>query len=485
MTPPVLPLVLAVDGGSQSTKVSVVGVDGTVHATGRAPLRPYDLGPGGRAVHPDDDLWTSLGVAARQALAGVDPGVDPGDIVAVGLCGIRFCRALLDEHDRLVEPVWSWMDDRVGRPHELAPGTTGLTSAGGYLAVRLTGVRRDSAASLQAPWPVDPTTRRWSTDPEAYRRAGMPREVLPELVDPGGLLGEVTPEAAAWTGIPAGLPVHATGNDKAVEALGCGLVDPGTLLLSLGTYVAAMTVGTVGTVGSVGELPTAPDDRCWVNDHVVPGRHLVESRGVRRGMWTVSWVRDLVAAAAPDRPEDADLLAWLEQGALDVPPGCGGLLALPDWLPPTDAPHRRGAFVGLDGTHGPHHLYRAVVEGLVLRMRTHVDDLLDTLGRSCDRVVVSGGGSRSVLMSQVVADVLGVPVERAAVADAAGLGAAICAAVGHGLHPDAATAVAAMTRPGVVVEPDADRVAAYSRLHRLAADVTDLMDPVLRRLAAG
>lgn len=469
------PLVLAVDGGSQSTKVSVVGVDGTVHATGRAPLRPYELGPGGRAVHPDDDLWTSLGVAARQALVGVDPR----EVVAVGLCGIRFCRALLDEDDRLAEPVWSWMDERVGRPHEIAPGTTGLTSAGGYLAVRLTGVRRDSAASLQGPWPVDPTTRRWSSDPEAYRRSGMPREVLPELVDPGGLLGEVTPEAAARTGVPAGLPVYATGNDKAVEALGCGLVDPGTLLLSLGTYVAAMTVGPVG------EPPAATDDRCWANDHVVPGRHLLESRGVRRGMWTVSWVRDLVGSALPDRLDDAVVLDWLEQGALGVPPGCGGLLALPDWLPPAQAPHRRGAFLGLDATHGPHHLYRAVVEGLVLRMRTHVDDLLDASGRPCDRVVVSGGGSRSALVSQVVADVLGVPVERAAVADAAGLGAAICAAVGHGLHADAATAVAAMTRRGTVVEPDTDRVAAYARLHRVSVEVTDLMDPVLRRLAAG
>lgn len=81
---------LAVDGGSQSTKVSVIDQTGTVHATGRAALRPYELGPDGYAVHPGDDLWESLVVAIREALdafAGT-----PADITAVGLCSIRYCR---------------------------------------------------------------------------------------------------------------------------------------------------------------------------------------------------------------------------------------------------------------------------------------------------------------------------------------------------------------------------------------------------------
>ena len=96
---------LAIDSGSQSTKVSVVDAAGTVCASARTALRPYDLGPGGRAVHPDDDLWDTLAVAAREALGSYDGSA--GDVVAVGLCGIRFCRALLDEEGRLTEPVLS------------------------------------------------------------------------------------------------------------------------------------------------------------------------------------------------------------------------------------------------------------------------------------------------------------------------------------------------------------------------------------------
>ena len=280
-------LVVAIDGGSQSTKVSVIDAEGAVLASAATTLRPYLLGPEGRAVHPDDDLWDSLAIACREALGRFAAGGgDLGRIVAVGLCGIRFCRALLDAEGRLVEPVLSWMDARVSRPvADLDPRVALVASAGGYLGVRLTGERRDSAASYQGMWPLDPVTRQWSQDPDVVASTGLAEHLLPTLVDPGELLGTVTAAAAEATGLPVGLPVHATGNDKAVEALGCGLVDPGTTLLSLGTYIAAMTVAEE-------HRPDAPG--FWLNGAAVPGRFLVESGGIRRGMWTVTWLRRLV-----------------------------------------------------------------------------------------------------------------------------------------------------------------------------------------------
>jgi len=443
---------LAIDSGSQSTKVSVVDEHGVVHAAGRAALRPYDLGPGGRVVHPDDDLWDALGAATRQALTAYDGAA--GDVEAVGLCGIRFCRALLDADGRLVEPVLSWMDARVGQPvADVDPRVTTVTSAGGYLGTRLTGERRDSRATHQGVLPPD--------------------HLLPELVDPGALLGHVTTGAAAATGVPRGLPVFATANDKAVEALGCGLVAPGTVLLSLGTYVTAMTVA---------EPPGSPDDRYWVNDAAVPGRALVESRGVRRGMWTVAWLRELVGAAAPELVDPEAVERWLEDGARRLPPGAGGLLTLPDWLAPPDAPHRRGMVVGLDGSHGPFHLHRSVVEGIVMTMCDHVEAMESALGLAPGRLVVSGGGGRSDLVVQVVADVFGRPAARPAVADAAGLGAAVCAAVGHGVHPTFEAAVTAMTRPGDTCPPDRTAHAAYDELRPRLAELATATDPVLRRL---
>jgi sugar (pentulose or hexulose) kinase len=465
---------LAVDGGSQSTKVSVVDETGTVHATAQVPLRPYELGPDGRAVHPGDDLWDTLVRASRQALAAF--AGDPAEIVAVGLCGIRFCRALVGADGRLTEPVLSWMDARVSQPlGAVDPRVSLVTSAGGYLTVRLTGSRRDSAASYQGMWPIDPVSRAWSTDPTEQARTGMQTRLLPDLVDPGGLLGRVTSEAATETGIPAGLPVYATANDKAVEALGCGLLNEGTVLLSLGTYIAAMTVG---------DDPAGGDDRYWVNSAAVPGRYLYESRGIRRGMWTVSWLRHLVSAAAPNLVDQPAVQEWLTDGARQVPPGCGGLLTVPDWLAPGHAPYRRGTILGLDGSHGPHHLYRSILEGIALTMRGHTDAMEDALGRTPRRLVVSGGGSRSDLMMQIVADVFGRPAERTAVSDAAGTGAAICAAVGHGVHPGFRAAVAAMARPGDVFAPDPQAERQYEDLRTVYAQVAQHTDGLYQQLAA-
>ena len=465
---------VAIDSGSQSTKVSVIDEDGEVNSAAREALRSYDLGPGGRAVHPDDDLWDTLAQASREALASF--AGDPRDIVAVGLCGIRFCRALMDADGQLTEPVLSWMDARVSEPlTRCAPDVATVASAGGYLTVRLTGNRRDSAASYQGMWPIDPVARQWSADPAEVTRTGMPLVLLPELVDPGGLLGHVTGEAARQTGLPQGLPVYATGNDKAVEALGCGLVEPGTVLLSLGTYIASMTVG---------DDLSSDDDRYWVNAAAVPGSCLYESGGIRRGMWTVSWLSRLVSAAAAGRVEPQARLEWLDEGARSVPPGSNGLMTIPDWLPPGHAPHRRGAILGLDASHGAHHLYRSVLEGIALTMREHTEAMEDALGRPQGRLLVSGGGSRSDLMTQIVADVFGRKVERARVADADGLGAANCAAVGHGTHADFRAAVKAMTRPGEVVEPDTAAQRHYDQMMEVYADLAEFTDPMFRRMAA-
>ncbi len=464
---------LAIDSGSQSTKVSVIDDAGRVVVSARTPLQPYELTPDGCAVHPGDDLWDTLVASCRAVLSRFDGAAV--DITAVGLCGIRFCRALVDGSGRLTEPVLSWMDARVSRPLTAPePAVATVASAAGYLTLRLTGERRDSAANYQGMWPIDPRTRDWSADPAELERTGMPVALLPSLVDPGELLGQVTPEAAARTGLAAGCPVFATANDKAVEALGCGLVAPGTVLLSLGTYVAAMTVG---------EEPALENDACWVNDAALPGRHLYESHGIRRGMWTVSWLRQLVSSGAQGPTDDDALQQWLSDGAAGVPVGSGGLVVVPDWLAPGHAPHRRGAILGLDGTHGPHHLYRAVLEGIALTMRGHVEAMESALGQPLDGLVVAGGGSSSDLMMQILADVFACPAQRAGVPDAAGLGAAICASVGSGVHEDFDTAAAAMTRPGAVFEPDAGAQDRYRVIREVYAALPGFTDPMFRRMA--
>lgn len=482
-------LILAIDGGSQSTKVTIFDAAGSVYGKGRASLRPSVLGDDGTVVHPDDDLWDSLCVATRSALADAD--VSGEAIVAIGLCSIRYCRAMLDETGALTEPVLSWMDARVSAPVcDLAPEVATIASAAGYLTVRLTGQRRDSAAAYKGMWPIAPDGLDWSQDDD-FTATGMPRRLLPELVPPAGRLGEITAAAAETTGLAQGCPVFSTANDKAVEALGAGLSSAinaasgeHTVVLSLGTYIASMTAGDAASMH-----PGANGPHTWVNSASVPGDVLFESKGIRRGMWTVSWLRNLLSAAdaatpgaSPADPEVTQ--AWLEGGASNVPPGAEGLCVVPDFLAGPEGPDRRGSILGLAGQHGAHHLHRAVLEGIALTMRAHAFAMIGALGIDSPRVVVTGGGAMSDLMMQIVADSWALPATRAEMPDAAGLGSAICAAVGSGMHSDFSAAIEAMVREGHVFTPEPSAVEAYRGIAAAYDSLVGFTDPLYRHLAA-
>jgi sugar (pentulose or hexulose) kinase len=284
----------------------------------------------------------------------------------------------------------------------------------------------------------------------------------------------VTAAAAEATGIPAGLPVYATANDKAVEALGSGL-DEGTVLLSLGTYIAAMTIGSSSR---------SADDSYWVNFAARPGTYLYESTGIRRGMWMVSWYRTLLEGSPGEEPE----MTPLEEEALNaeasqLAAGSNGLLTLPDWLAPGHAVWRRGALLGFDGSQGRAHIYRSILEGIALTITNNTAAMEKALGCRLSPVLVSGGGSRSDLMMQIVADVFARPARRTAVTDAAGLGAAICAAVGHGIYPDWDQATAAMVAVGDQFAPDPRAVRAYQQINKIYAGLTSFTDPLFRAIA--
>lgn len=465
-TDPIRQFVVAIDNGSQSTKVSIVDAEGRIHASARVGLRRYESPEPGRVVHPDDDVWDSIASACRAALSRF--AGDVSEIVAVGLCTIRFCRAILDADGQLVEPMLSWMDARVGLPYEpTSDRARYATTSSGYITHRLVGSFTDTSANYQGLWPIDTRTWRWSTNAGDYQRTGMPREMLFDLVDPGDALGTVTDVAARATGIPAGITVYATANDKAVEALGSGLSSESELVLSLGTYVSSMTIGS----------EPRESDAFWVNFGSSPGQYLYESEGIRRGMWTVSWFRSLLESETDEGAPEVNsehlyqLEARLNTGAADVPPGSNGLMAILDWLAPDHAPHRRGALLGFNGSQGRFHIYRSILEGLAFTMADHAAAMESALDRRFETVILSGGGARSDLMAVIVANVFDVDVKRAEVDDAAGMGAAICAAVGSGMHPSWDGAVARMVRHSPVVSPSPHGVADYHRLHRVHTEL--------------
>jgi sugar (pentulose or hexulose) kinase len=440
------PYLIGIDEGTQSAKVVVYDGAGAVVSQGTQALRPMSRLADGGVVHPDDDLWDSLVAAAREAMAGF-PG-DISEIVGVGLCTIRCCKAFLRADGSLVEPVVSWMDDRAYRPYlPDDPALAYATTSSGYIAQRLTGERRDTAANnILLQWPIDSDAWDWSDDPELLREFDLTRKLLFDLQLPGEVGGPVMPEAAAATGIPAGLPVVQTANDKAVEALGAGSLGETTALVSLGTFITAMVHG-----GENRRKPT----HFWTNFASIPHRYLYESDGVRRGMWTLSWFLELVGGEVAD----------LEREAARVPAGSDGLMTVLDWLAPTDRPFRKGVMLGFDARHTRAHLYRSILEGIALTMKHNVDAMCDELGLELTEIVVSGGGAASPLFMQIFADAFGLPASRSSEQGGASLGAAICAAVGTGVHPDFEAAVRAMTGPRESFSPDTAAADTYRQMN--------------------
>ena len=200
-------------------------------------------------------------------------------------------------------------------------------------------------------------------------------------------------------------------------------------------------------------------------------------------MWMVSWYRTLLEGSHGEEPEMTRLEDALNTEASQLAPGSNGLLTLPDWLAPGHAVWRRGALLGFDGSQGRAHIYRSILEGIALTMANNTAAMEKTLGCRLSPVLVSGGGSRSDVMMQVVADVFDRPARRTTVTDAAGLGAAICAAVGHGIYPDWDQATAAMVAVGDQFTPDAPAVRAYQQINQVYAGLTSFTDPLFRSMA--
>ena len=451
------PYLIGVDCGTQSAKVVVYDSVGHVVAAGRQTLQPMSRPSPGVAIHPDDDLWESIAAASRQAMAAFTGEVS--DIVGVGLCTIRCCKAFLAADGSLVEPVISWMDDRAYQPY--LPDNANVayaTTSSGYLAHRFTGEFNDTAANyIVLQWPIDTDTWQWSDDRALYAQFGVTRKMLFELQMPGDVIGSVTAEAAQATGIPVGVSVVETANDKAVEMLGSGSLGDTTALISLGTYIAAMVHGS--------ESHKSPTN-FWTNFACIPHRYLYESNGVRRGMWTLTWFLDLLGDEVVERAASLGLSReeYIEREAAEVPAGSDGLMTVLDWLAPTDKPFRKGMMLGFDARHSRGHVYRSILESIALTMKQNVDAMCDELGITLDEIVVSGGGSKSPLCMQIFADVFGIPGSRVVDGGGASLGAAMCAAVAAGLYADVDSAAATMTRPRQSFAPDPADVTVYRRI---------------------
>ncbi len=329
-----------------------------------------------------------------------------------------------------------------------------------WLHHQLTGRLALAPGGCAGVFPYDTKKRTWKPKGLEHKLLGMRDEWLPEVVEAGLEIGKITEEASAATGLPVGLPLYSCGGDKQAEALGAGVRagDRG---------VGAVSLGTASSIVIPSRRAIQSRTYVWLtNASCEPASWSLEYM-VYRGMWTVRWFaqnfgKDLEARAeAEGRPVEALLC----DEAAAIEPGAGGVVTWPRWSPSLQHPEEVGAVLGLREVHTRGHVFRSLLEGIAFDLKRGLGILESATGTRLREVRVGGGGSRSDLVVQILADALGLPVGRPPSEELAARGAALVASVGSGLHADLSSAVAAMVKPPPVVRPRREITERYDRLY--------------------
>ncbi|WP_320046109.1 FGGY family carbohydrate kinase [uncultured Ilyobacter sp.] len=467
--------IIGIDGGTQSSKVVIFNTKGDIICQATEKLKPLHMPSLGVAEHPDEDLWDSLAIASRKALAKFP--FDKKDIIGVGVCTIRCCGVVLKKDGALAQPAMNWMDQRLGRKYEHTNKEVGyVTTTTGYTSYRLTGNFYDTSANLQGPWwPIDKVKWQWFEDEEKFNQFGIPKEMLFELKNPGEVVGHITEKASEDTHIPLGLPVIITANDKAVEALGAGLKDKNVGLVSLGTYICTMVCGEEMKIGN---------EHSWSNMANIPYEYIYESKGIRRGMSTVSWVKDLAGSGLVEEAKEKGISPeeLLNKEAEKISPGCYGLMTVLEWLGKPFEPFKRGIMIGFEGRHERAAMYRSILEGIAMTSKNRLFPAVEELDIDLEKVIISGGGSNSDLFMQIFADVFGIKTVRNVVNGSAGLGSAISVAVGLGIYEDYNEATENMVKIRDTFYPNMENHEFYDKLNEhVYKDITVYTDKILQK----
>jgi sugar (pentulose or hexulose) kinase len=480
------PLVIGIDSSTTACKAIAWDRCGQAVAEGRAtyPL----LKPAPNWYEQDAEAWWRGTCAAlHKALEQIDAAC----VDAICITHQRESFVVVDRQGKPIRNAILWLDERshdqvnqlkravgderfhqiTGKPLTTNPAVSKILwlvqhepeavarcfkflDAHAFLIHRLTGAFRSSLASAGPMGLVDLSTHAWSAD--LMQELGLRGEQFPALLPPGNLIGRVSEAAAVATGLPAGLPVIAGAGDGQCAGLGANATGGGRTALNLGTAVVSGTTSADFLIDRAFRTLYAPYGGKYYLETVILG-----------GVFTVNWFvdrfgTDLRDSGGSKRPEEI-----LEAEAANVPPGTLGLMLTPYWshaMTPYWDDSATGVTIGWTGAHGREHFYRAILEGIAFEQRLVGDGVMEAIGRRFSEYVALGGGSRSDLWCQIIADVTGVPVVRSTTTEATCLGAGILAATAAGWYPDATRAAEAMTATAERFEPHPATHAFYDQL---------------------
>jgi xylulokinase len=337
-----------------------------------------------------------------------------------------------------------------------------------FIRYRLTNTLATEPSDASATLMFDTAELRWST--EILEAVRLPTGIVPDVGGSSDVLGTVTAEASALTGLAIGTPVVGGGADNACGAAGVGAVTAGEAVTSWGTS------GTV--LAPTREPLVDPLLRAHTFCHVAPNTWYLMGVVLSAG-GAFAWYRDQLAR---ELAGSADANERLNVEADAVPPGADGVTFLP-YLQGERTPHRdasmRGAFLGLSLAHSRAHLTRAVLEGVCFALRDSVS-ILQELGLAPQQMLLTGGGARSAFVRRLQSEVFGLPVSTVDREEGPAYGAALLAAIGAKAFPDLATATRAVLSRTPLERPDPAVHAAYELPYRRFRESYRAAHPIAR-----
>ena len=491
-------LLLGIDVGTSATKLVLLDPDGGIVAEASEPAG-YASPRVGWAEADADGWWRNVQTGVPRVLAAA--GRSANDVAAVGVSGMVPALVLANAEGRVLRPSIQQNDARaVDEIRQIQAQTdaadivarTGSAVTQQSIGPKLLWVRRHEpdvlaraayvcgsydlvVARLTGTWSVernwalesglyDLRTETWAPDLLALSKADP--AWLPPIRRPSEVVGTVTSGASRLTGLRPGTPVVAGSADHVASAHSAGVIEPGDLLIKL---------GSAGDVLYCTDRPVV-DPRLFLDYHLRDSHYLPNGCMAASGSLIV-WFRDTFAPGST--------FAQLDAEAAPTPPGADGCILLPYFLgekTPISDPLARGTLVGLTLSHTRGHAFRAVLEGISYGFRHHLDVLAE-LGPLPTRARCTNGGARSALWKQITADVLGLPLEIIVDHPGSSLGAAFLAGMGIGAFGRWSD-VARFVTVGDMVEPDPAAHARYDALYPLYRETYERLKDLYPRLHA-
>ena len=483
------PLIAGLDVGTTNIKVVIAQPDGTVLTVASCATPSHHPKPGW-AYYDPEEIWAATVEVLTAATSDID---EPARIAGIAVASVGETGYPVDNDGHPTHHAIAWFDTRseaqairikqeIGddliyetcrmpikpifglckllwirdnEPEAFARTASWLNTAD-YIAFRLSGEKATDPSLASRTLCFDISKLDWSTP--VLDKAGLAHGLMPPIHRSGTALGHIRPGVADQTGLPPSCTVSTGGHDHVCGALAVGVVNPGTVLNSLGT-AEAVFLPTHEPVNA----PDLGEQGYSVGGHVAWDRYYALG-GLYSSGGSVDWVSGLLG-----RLDRQELLAL----ARKTSPGCGGVTFLPHLRmsnpPYGDAPSR-AAFVGLTGDTDSATLYRSVLEGIAFESHLCLNGLASV--GPIDRIVAIGGSTRNDLLMQIKANVYGRPVTIAKTEEAVALGAAILGGLGAGIYADLDDVITRIRINTKMVDPDP----------RLATRYADLFENVYKHL---